>query len=280
MIAGSIGLLEDTVDEPLDSYHSGGFATLDVQETQQYLDDSQVQHGRACDLVESRDEDIFVDNGTIYVERVASQERVWTEWVADVTDAGFVAAERTSGSNPPFPFGVFMARTGQRVEEAEIDTGAFLDAQRDADDLIDLWFVGQDSEGRDSVSMDYHTAARLAPGDVPNIGVGFETAWGGTTARGIIYASGYVAIFTDGWGPIRFASFLRDEVLPHAYVPEENDAKSEQTTLEETDDDEPEYVKGVCGQCGYERSKTTVDEHGRRVCILCEEGIAKEVAHG
>jgi len=281
MIAGSIGLLERPTDDILES-DAGGAAALDVEDTQTYLDtDAKVQHGKACDRVETREERIHVDGaGGISVEEVVTDERVWTEWVADVTDAGFVAAERTSGGDPPFPFGLFWARTGEVVQPAEIDTGAFVATQREADDLLEVWYSGRDPAGREEVRMDYHGAAALAPGEDPNIGVGFRTSWGGKTVRGIIYASGYLAIYEDAFGPIQFASFIRDEILPHAGIPEDDD--SEQTTLEaddeEADEEAEAYVEGVCEECGHERSKTTVNDVGDRVCILCEEDVTGGVS--
>lgn len=224
MIAGTIGLLDRPVDDPLESQSSSGFSTLDVRETQTAItSDAPIQTGRVCATVESRDEDIAVYGTTIDVETVAGQQRVWTPWVADVTDAGFVAAERTRGE---FPFDVFWSATGRRVEPATIDVAGIIKTFRDGDRDIDTWMVGS-SEG--GAEMRYHTHARPAAAARADIGVGFELPWSGTTARGVMYEGGYVAIYSGGWGATKFAAFITDVILPHADVVDET---AEQQTLD------------------------------------------------
>lgn len=253
MIAGTLGILEDTVTARLKSKNGGGFTTLDVQGRDEYLDGAAVQYGRACSTVESTQEEIHVLDGEIEVESVGTKERVWTEWVADVTDAGFVVAERTHSENPMFPFDLFRAATGETVDPARIDPGAFVRQQDD----VDLWFSGSKAETPDTepndVDMGYGRDANQAGG---NVGVGFETGWNGTTVRGVMYASGYVAVYNDTWGPMQFARFVRDAILPVAHVPDTEEG-TEQDTLEETE--EP------CPECGRE-----VDGDAE-LCIVCQD---------
>lgn len=232
MIAGTLGLLEDTVSEPLEDYATGGFRTLDVRETQSYLDGGKVQQGRAAGRVESTQEEIYVDGGTVDVERVGTINQVWTEWVADVTDAGFVAAERTAGTDPTFPFDLFSSRVNSPVRPAEVDTGSFVQAQREEDSLQDVWMsmsktATESNIDPDDVDVGYGREATPAGG---NVGVGFRISWDGTIAKGIVYASGYLACYNESWGPLQFSRFVRERVLPHAYIPEPED-DGEQTTL-------------------------------------------------
>lgn len=232
MQAGTIAILpEETAAERLKSFQNG-LRALDVQKTLAYLDEARVQQGRVMDMVETQDEHVFVDGEAIEVEREDAEERVWTDWIADVTDAGFVAAERTTGSDPTFPFDIFRARTGVVVEPAYVNVPAFADAQDD----LDVWLVGRkelDEDGleRQAVNMDYNdpTAAQLATD--ANVGLGFRTAWNSTMVRGVLYASGYLALYDNGVGPIQFARFVREEVIPHAYVPGPED-EPEQATLD------------------------------------------------
>lgn len=233
MHAGTIGVLEEPVDEPLESYASGGFATLDVRETLEGFDGVEIQHGRVTDTIETQAEDIFVSGSTIDVETTESSAKVWTPWVADVTDAGFVVAERTAGSDPEFPFQVFRARTGQKVERVEIDVADIIRSFRDRDRDVDVWMVGSDEGGAE---MRYHGHARVADAKRASIGVGFELAWNNTVAEGVMYASGYVAVYNESWGPRKFASFVRDVILPHAEVPED-DEETEQAELDDTGSD-------------------------------------------
>jgi len=251
MIAGTLGLLESPADEALNS-HSGMVGALDVRDTQEYLDGGVVQSGVAAAQREVTDELVHVTGSDIEVERTETSHWTHTEWVADV-QTGFVLAERTAGSDPGFPWGVFRAATGRTVASAAIDTAAFIDAQDDPD----VWFTGADVDGRDDVRMDYHAAASLgSTADAPNIGVGFDIPWQGTTMRGIVYASGYVALFEETAGPVQFATFVRDEVLPFAANPED-------------DDEQQESLPGIdaeCDECGRE-SETIADG----LCVVCRD---------
>ena len=235
MNAGTLGLLETPAGDELDSYGSGGFSTLDVRDTHEYLDGAAVQQGAACATVEGTQEEVHVSGTSIEVEEIGTRERVWTDWVADVADAGFVVAERTAGQTPMFPFDLFTARTGIEVRPARIDPAAFVHAKQRSDDLHDVWYAGAkevtDSDLEpDDVTMGYGREASTSVARHANIGVGFETAWNGTVAKGIIYASGYVACYNDSWGPVQFARFVREALLPHATFPEAEDA-GEQSTL-------------------------------------------------
>lgn len=228
MIAGTIAVLEDPLDEPIESTGgSGGFTTVDVIETLEGFDDTDIQHGRVCDTIETRMDNVGVtDGGAIEVDTETRIDRVWTPWVADATDAGFVAAERTHGEE--FPWTIFAARCRTSVDRVEIDVGDIVASFRDRDRAVDVWMVGANSGGAE---IRYHSNARPADATRADIGVGFELPWQGTTAEGVMYRSGYVAIYSEGWGPRKFAAFVRDVVLPYAAVPE--DDEGEQDTLGE-----------------------------------------------
>lgn len=234
MHSGTLAILEEPVADELESYGSGGFSTLDVRETVEGFDDVPIQAGRAAATVETTIEEIHISGTDIDVEQVGDRERVWTEWVADVTDAGFVAAERTAGNDPEFPFDIFHARTGQPVERVEIDVASVVQSCRDRDRDVGVWMVGTDDG---AAELRYHHHAKVADAARANIGVGFELAWNNTVAEGVMYESGYVAVFNDSWGPRKFAAFIRDLVLPHAEVPED-DEEGEQSTLDEDSGDE------------------------------------------
>lgn len=261
MIAGTLALLDSAADDDLDS-RSSGFTTLDVREAQEYLDGATVQHGRACARVESRTEDIYVNGTTIEAETVGSTTKVWTEWVADVTDAGFLVTERTAGSEPTFPFDMFEVTTGVGVARARIDTDAFVEAQRRADNNPKAWFSASKTETADDdrpndVDMGYGRDANAAGG---NVGVGFSTAWNGRRIKGIMYASGYLAIYSDWVGTTAFAQFVREEILPHASVPD--DGEVEQETIAEAE---------TCDDCG--RESDTIEDG---LCIVCQDRREEE----
>lgn len=264
MIAGTLAVLEDTCDEPLESKGNDSFTTLDVQETFSYLDDRQVQQGMACSRVESKVEEIYVNGTDIDVEMVGSVEQAHTEWVADVVDAGFVAAERTAGSDPEFPFDMFRAICGTQVDPVRINPGAFVRAQQDDGRDVDIWYAGTKQETEsdldpDDVDMAYGRKATTEAAKDAEIGVGFKTPWNNTTVKGVMYASGYVAIHNDSWGPMQFARFVSDAILPHTSVPDVEDS-GEQQTLEDDEDEE-------CDRCGREADLSDYDGH--RYCAVC-----------
>lgn len=258
MIAGTLGLLDEPADEPLES-NGGEAGALDVQDTQTYLDEAAVQTGLAAARVETRDEHVYINGTSIDVEEVRGKTKTHTEWVADV-ETGFALAERTDSGQPPFPWDVFRAACGSPVRTAEIDVVGYIDAQDDPD----VWFSGSDAEHRDDVQMDYHASADLS-GEPPNIGIGFQTSWQGRSVRGVVYGSGYIAVYNEGVGPVQFARFVREEVLPHAAVPEDDEAESEQQTLDETAESE-------CDRC--ERESDTVDDSG--YCITCRDKLEED----
>lgn len=258
MIAGTLALMADPSDEPLEPAGGDAFATLDVEETQAAFDDAVIQRGKACSKVEGRTEQIHVEGSHIDVEELTTTERVWTEWVADVTDAGFIAAERTRGSDPAFPFGMFRAITGSDVDPVEIDTLAFVEAQRNADRAPDIWFSGskvetEDPEAANDAAMQYGREANQAGGGT---GVGFRLPWRSVTVKGIVYESGYVAIYED-WSAVQFARFVRSEILPHASVPDE-----------ETEQAELPDGKEACDECGP-TERDIVDYADGRYCVVC-----------
>jgi len=220
MIAGTLALLEEPADEPLEDYHAHGFDTLDVHETVQYLDGSTVQQGRAAGTVDGSQEKIHVTGGDVEIERVDVTERVWTEWVADVTDAGFIVSERTHGSDPEWPFDMIEARTGVHVTPAYISAGDFVSRRQRADALDDVWFAGTKEETDsdfepDNAKMGYGDDALPHDAIQSDIGVGFWTEWEGQHVKGVIYNAGYLAIYQpDTWGIEHFARFVCDEILP------------------------------------------------------------------
>lgn len=237
MKAGTIGLLEGTADGPLEDYHDGGFTTVDVRDVQTYLDGATVQMGRMAATVEQDHEDVHVAGGSIEVDSATTNEQVWTPWVGDVEDAGFVVAERTASGDPPFPFGVVWGQTGRRVAPAEVDVAAFVQNQNSDDRDWNAWMVGrkhdEHEEAADDTAINYGKNALRKDAIQAEIGVGFRTPWRGTMVKGVLYGGGYVAIYEpSAWGSVQFARFIRQEILPVASVPEP-DATGEQTTLGE-----------------------------------------------
>jgi len=226
MPQGTIGVLATPADEPLETASkSGHIPAVDVRGTQESLDGPPIQHGKAAAEVADTKTDVTVaENGKILDEPIEGAKTVVTNWIADVQGDGLVVAESVSGDGDfAFPFNLFTAQTGEHVDRVNIELEDVTQAWDD-EMLLDTWMTGTDYG--DASSIDYHNAA-----DDPrkaNIGLGFELRWNGTVAKGVVYESGYVAIWEE-WTAAVFCEFIASELLPHAYVPEDDD--TEQATL-------------------------------------------------
>lgn len=243
MIAGSLALLDQTLDDGLQSwYRRTPKRALDVSATQEDLtNDREVQDGTAVTSVgASRTRVDFVANGDgetvgVNVERDDDASRtVATDWVADVKDTGIVAAESTTdaGGVVPFPFDLLEARTGVSVHPVTIDVTSLYEAWDAADSLADVWLKGvqDEPEGDDTAAttLEYHDRAEV-DGEPADLGVGFRVRWGGTVTRGVAYQSGYLALY-NAVNPEEFVAFVADEILPHTL---QDAPSSQQATLGE-----------------------------------------------
>jgi len=217
MIAGTLAVYTDPPDEPLSDYRRGdGIPALEVTSTQETHGDSTPQRGTVAGRIEATDTLISVtgppDDVDIETERVDDLTTIATDWTADVTGSGVILAESIAANEElPFPFDVFGGIANSRVQRQQIDVADLHSEWNSAGGLADVWMASDDSQV--GTQMLYHGAATNA--NEPTIGLGFKRAWNGTTIKGVVYASGYVALYTarhaaDG------VQFVADEILPHA----------------------------------------------------------------
>jgi hypothetical protein len=226
-----IGLARDEVTDRLESDGDGESWALEVQDGYSYLDGGDVvQHGMAAETLEESRTEVELEDHSVETLREDELELVSTEWIADLAGAGYACVDTSDGS---FFWDMIAAQVGVRVDRAEIDVGGFVRDRRDLDPKPDWWMKARregSEEDPSGVSIDYH-------GDVPqevidaNIGIGFEYSYEGRLVSGVLYESGFVAMFgPEAWGTEHFARWLKDEVLPYAGV--EDDAPGEQDTLD------------------------------------------------
>jgi hypothetical protein len=122
-----------------------------------------------------------------------------------------------------------------------VDTDALAAAWADDDALRDVWMVAE-SDGEDATVMKYGDAATPADAGTANTGVGFNAAFGGTVFKGVIYESGYVAVWRDidAGG---FLDFISEEILPFSETVETEEpgiqAKLKQAAMESDAADAP-----------------------------------------
>jgi len=215
VIAGTLAVLDEPTDEPLDGFiRDDGYPALAVTNTQTTVDDATPQTGTVAGRIEDSVTQVHTgtdQNDVPYVEteREDAIQRIATDYYADVTGTGAVLAESIAANEQlPFPFDVIGAVAGTGIERRQIDVRTlFTDWDGDGG-LSDVWMAGNDEFG---AAMAYHGQAS----DVePTMGIGFRRAWNGTTIKGVAWASGYVACYNarhaaDG------LQFVADEILPY-----------------------------------------------------------------
>jgi len=215
MYAGTLARYQTPLDDSLDSWARAADTppALDVRDTMQAFDGAPVQEGVAVSRAEETATHVAISaSGSVDIDRPSEMRLVTSKWVAEPTDTGLVAAASTAatgGNGAPFPFDVLGAQGGVPLDELEIDIQGLQDAWSEDRHLADTWMTGASHSG---TAMNYHSAA--SERDDADIGLGFEAAHGGTTLNGVVYASGYIALY-DAATPSQFVSFVRDRVLDH-----------------------------------------------------------------
>lgn len=261
MFAGTITLLEEPLNDPLsDWFQNDRLPGLVVETTQTNLGSGRpIQQGTAAGHTLAHGEEISIgrdsDGDPVAIDRDATegQERVATEWVADPTDTGLFIAESVAGDGRlDFPLDLILNVTGQIPERQRVAIGELFADWRDAESLGDVWMNG--SQAGDDTNIGYHGAA--SERDTPSIGLGFERAFRGTTVRGVIYQSGYVACY-DVATASEFVRFVSEKILPYTEPADTDDA---QATLGEASGSEP------CRECGRD---TDVNNDG--ICLVCQD---------
>lgn len=267
-----LGLVVATYDDWAGAIEStaGGQWAIDVEESLTYLDDvSNIQHGHAAEYrtVERERPEIHGDTIEFVDEEVGV--RAATEFFADVEDAGFVAVDSSDGM---FLFEKLLVSHGVDVIRAEIDLVAWAE-QLDAKNA-EFWQVGWSEENADGDTVDagvaYHNIRDYDPMQRPTSQLGFRYSRpaDGKTIRGTAAASGYVELYQPtGWGAEEMARWLRDELLPFAFIPDPDTTESEQSTLDATSE---------CVECGNETVHGTLD--GDPLCVVHYDGRQEDAA--
>jgi len=247
MIAGTIAVLETTKDEPLsDSFAEGGqLPGLSVESTQTSFDDRPVQEGTVAGEVATTREDITVGQNSdgeavaIDVDRVETRKMKATNFVADVTGSGLIVPESVAGDGDfDFPLGTFWSVCGSAPVRQQFNIGQLHRDWQDKDVLGDVWMVGQNPG--DGASMNYHKSAD--ENATATFGLGFRRTWDNSVMEGVVYASGYVAIYNTSHIS-RFIRFVETEILPHSQGSDEEPDPVD-VNDEETEDDQQQAKLG------------------------------------
>jgi len=243
MHAASVYLTEgDARQSEIPSKLDGSLPAIDAEATH-YLDDHRIYHGEAAGRVEEESERVWVtDDGHIVAEREPEHVTRRVEWFADVsTDPGFIGV--SSASNGEWLVDRLGAQAGVIVRDTEIDVDAFADELR-VEETAQAWNVSRsqvlDDDGEaEQTTIDYHDAADLEQATGGTVGLGFDYFWHDTHMRGILYESGYVALYSDRVTEV-FAEWFRQDVLPFLY--DAGDATTTQSELTEDERDRAEVA--------------------------------------
>lgn len=191
-----------------------------------YLDNAAtIYWGEAASQIETDTEEITFTASNISRETIPRSKTVATNFFGDL-DAGFVTIDSSDGT---FLWNHLALRHETDIRRAELDLDSW------EDELASLsqsrcWQLGWDHPEREDVGVAFHDGAEFGlNGRVTQLG--FEYLWNGSVVRGTAAQSGYVAVFDGVSRPSEVGRWLRDEILPHAFIPED-DEESEQATLD------------------------------------------------
>jgi len=249
--------LNEARDPTIESKMDGELPAVDA-EAVQYLDGHELYFGSAADYIEEQIQKVHIDHGEITTSRENVIQRKKVEFHADVsTDPGFIGV--SSASDGEWLVKRIAAKTGVEVTETRVDVDGFAERIRKEAKAPNAWNVSRQKDyggGMEKTSIDYHQSADLDSAADGTIGLGFEYFWDQTRVEGIVYESGYVALYSDTISEV-FGAWVREEVLPHLYVPDVDD-ESEQSTLSEDEQDRAE-VAATDGGGGDQQSLDDLD---------------------
>jgi len=243
MHAASLFLTHGEARDPeIESKLDGELPAIDA-EAAHYLDGQELYFGDAADYVEEQIQKVHIDHGKITTSREDVINRKKVEFYADVsTDPGFIGV--SSASAGEWLVKRIAAKTGVEVMETRVDVDAFAARIREEAEAPNAWNVSRQQDyggGMEETSIDYHRSADLGSAEGGTIGLGFEYFWDDARVEGIVYESGYVALYSDSIAEV-FGAWIREEVLPHLYVPDVDGEETEQDTLTEDEQDRAEVA--------------------------------------
>jgi hypothetical protein len=228
-------------DEDLVEKLDGEFPAVDVEGTH-YLDGQTLYHGEAAARIHEERDLPMPTNGGIAVEPLEASRRVLVDFYADLQEGW---AGVSSGDGEWFVDEYLYNK--HRLDAYEMYVGMESWIQDFVDeDTATVWGLTYSVESGDETTRagaQFHRDASIEQieRDAEDIsGVGFGYSWGNNPIRGVIYESGYVAVYSQSVSESMFARYLSDHVLPYTVSSADRTLHTEQSTLGETDDETAE----------------------------------------
>ena len=207
--------------------HKTDTSSLRLEGGQETLDGGEVIEGEAADI-SSKDVDgvDILEDGTIEDadHSVAVHKR--NEWLG-VPDAETPYA-LVDSSDAKYLHTLLTISTGADVEEAEIDVNGVLGALAEED--LSVWEYGYRGEDENSETGVIYPGAgeggevlvsKLQGRELTMLGFRYEQS--GEYYKGELARSGYLHLSSPDVDHAQFVGWVNDVVLPHVYIPEDDD---------------------------------------------------------
>lgn len=215
-------------DEQLESKLDSEFPAVDAEGTH-YLGGQTLYHGQAAARIYDNQKTPMPMNNGIETETMEVSRRVLVDFYADLQD-GWAGISSSDGEW--FVDEYLLRKHGLNAFEMKIDLERWLKDFED-EPTASVWGVTYSVEAGDETTRaggQFHRDASLEGIEREDVsGVGFSYEWG-QRIRGVIYESGYVALYTDDLEEY-FGKWLSEHILPYcvtSYGSREDDI---QTTL-------------------------------------------------
>jgi len=228
----------------------------------QYLDGCVIHDGTLAGRI---DEDVrvpVVADDRIVTETEEQPRRIQTDYYVDL-NGGWAGVD--SGDGKRLLSDYLVTRAGVVPEDVELDLEGF--AERLGDNVETNGIVYsqsvEDGHGRDAAGSLWKRDA--SPHKIPAEGVSVLSVrytWDGTLVDAMLAASGYVAVYNDGWSAETFARWVATEVEPYL-------------DADLGTDDQQTLGTPTCDDCG--RETETLEPHGDEdLCVVCHDGRVEE----
>jgi hypothetical protein len=192
---------------------------IDAERTD-LLDGETIHHGEAVVETTTEEQEITVlrDDEHISTAPVETTAGVHTEWVADLdAEPAWVATDTADADRLWSLLGI---EQDTHFERAELDVDGFASDYQTRDNAH-VWHATNERVD-ESVSLAYHGDAAIDGRALTKM-LGFEYRWDGAPVRGVMAESGYVAIYDGLEDVAALGRWMREEVLPYASRPEQQE---------------------------------------------------------
>lgn len=208
-----------------------------TQATLSTVGDVNVYEGAAIWDKEREPEKWLETGGVIEKAAVTTRDRTGTRWAAVPGEASHDGFAMTSTSAGTFAFSQLAHRQPNCViEPAYLDLRSWLEDKRDR---LDVWEIGRDRPGAQTTmswaGREAMTDEQINDAIDRHAVLTLDVDYRGEYRRVSLAQSGWVEVFEPEMETAEFVEFVAQEVLPHAFVAENDDEATDDIVHEQTD---------------------------------------------